>query len=99
MRVFFVFFFLLALSDQHIDLSLVLLGLELLVVAAFSSLVRIWRECSTIHSPPVLFVCVCVCVKWRLTRTHEFHSLGQDQPTVAQPAETTVAECSLTCCV
>ena len=25
------------------------------VVVAFSSLARIWAECSTIHSPPVLF--------------------------------------------
>ena len=37
--------------------------------------------------------------KWRLARAHLFHSLGQDQSTLAQRAETTVAECSLTCCV
>ena len=30
------------------------------------------------HSPPALFF-----LKWRLARTHEFHSLGQDQWTVA----------------
>ena len=28
----------------------------LLVVVAFSSLARIWGECSTVHSPPVLFL-------------------------------------------
>ena len=37
--------------------------------------------------------------KWRLARAHKFHSLCQDQSTVAQRAETTVAECSLTSCV
>ena len=35
-------------------------------------------------------------IKWRLARAHLFHSLGQDRSTVAQQAETTVAECSLT---
>ena len=34
--------------------------------------------------------------KWRLDRAHLFHFLGQDQSTVAQRAETTVTECSLT---
>ena len=34
--------------------------------------------------------------KWRLSRAHQFHSLGQDQSTAAQRVETTVAECSLT---
>ena len=38
-------------------------------------------------------------LKWTLARTHQFHSLGQDQSTVAQPAETAVAQCSLTSCV
>ena len=37
--------------------------------------------------------------KWRLARAHWFHSLGQDQSTVAQWAETTVTECSPTSCV
>ena len=36
--------------------------------------------------------------KWRLARAN-IHSLGQDQSTVAQRAETTVTECSLTSCV
>ena len=31
---------------------------------------------------------------WRLACTFLFHSLCQDQSTVAQQAETTVAECS-----
>ena len=35
-------------------------------------------------------------LKWRLAHAHQFHSLGQDQSTVAQRAETTVTECSLT---
>ena len=34
-----------------------------------------------------------------LARGHKFHSLCQDQPTVAHRAETPVAECSLTSCV
>ena len=37
--------------------------------------------------------------KWKLARAHKFHSVGQDQSTMAQRAETTVAECSLTSCV
>ena len=32
-------------------------------------------------------------------RAHEFHSLPLDQSTVAQRAETIVAECSLTSCM
>ena len=31
-------------------------------------------------------------LKWKLARAHLFHSLGKDQSTVAQRAETTVAE-------
>ena len=42
--------------------------------------------------PPVHFF----SQKWRLGRAYRCHSLGQDQFTVAQQAETTVAECSLT---
>ena len=45
-----------------------------------------------------LFVLFCF-FKWRLARAIEFHSLGQDQSTVAQRAETTMAERSLTSCV
>ena len=36
--------------------------------------------------------------KGRSSRAHKFHPLGQDQSTVAQRAETTVSECSLTSC-
>ena len=34
-------------------------------VVAFSSLARIWGQCSTIHSPPALFF---FFLKWRLAR-------------------------------
>ena len=37
--------------------------------------------------------------KSRLGSAHYLHSIGQDQSTVAQRAETTVADCSLTRCV
>ena len=36
---------------------------------------------------------------WRSTHAHQFHSLGQDQSTVAKRAETTAAEHSLVSCV
>ena len=48
-------------------------------IMAFSSLAKILGECSTIHSPPALFL-------------YFFHSLGQDQSTETQRAETTGAE-------
>ena len=64
-----------------------------MVVMAFSSRARISGECSTPHSPPELFF---FFLMGRLARAHLFHSLGQDQPTVAQRAETTVTESSLT---
>ena len=38
-------------------------------------------------------------LKWRLACAHQFHSLGQDQSTVAHQAKTSVAECSLTSCM
>ena len=60
----------------------------------FSSLARILGKYSTIHSPPALFF-----LSQKLARAHLFHSLCEDQSTVAQRVETTVAECSLTCCV
>ena len=47
-------------------------------VVAFSSRARILGEYSIIHPPPALFF-----VKWRLARAHQFHSLGQDQSTLA----------------
>ena len=35
-------------------------------------------------------------LKWGSARAHQFHFLGQGQSTLAQRADTTVAECSLT---
>ena len=52
---------------------------------ALSSCARILGVCLTNHSPPALFF----FFSWRLGHAHLFHSLGQDQYTVAQPAETT----------
>ena len=71
---------------------------------AFSSLAKILGEGSMIHSLPALFVVVVAVFlfflfKWRLARAHAFHSLCQDQSTVAQRAGTTVAESSMTSCV
>ena len=45
---------------------LVVVVVVVVVVVAFSSLARILRECSTIHSPPGLLV----FFKWRLARAH-----------------------------
>ena len=47
-------------------------------------------------STPALFFFFAFFFKWMLVRAHQFRSLCQDQSTVAQRAETTVAECSLT---
>ena len=49
------------------------------------------------NSYPACGCCCFVCLffMWRLSHAHLFHSLGQDQSTVAQRAETTVTECSL----
>ena len=47
-----------------------------------------------IHFPPALFF-----FTRRLARAHLFNSLRKDQSTLAQRAQTTVAECSLTKCV
>ena len=63
----------------------------------FSSLARIWEQFDN-SSPPARFI-FSFFFKVRLTRAHYFHSLGQDQSTVAQRAETTVAEYTLTSCV
>ena len=58
----------------------------LVMGVAFTSLARIWGKCSTIHSSPQLFF--FLFLKWRLACAHQFHSLHQDQSTVAQGAET-----------
>ena len=62
-----------------------------LAVVAFSSRARICGECWTIYSPPAppppFFF---FFFWWRLACAHWFRSLGQDQSTVAQRAETTV---------
>ena len=68
------------------------------MVVAFSSLARISGECSTIYSPTARFF-------FSSSSFFEveigsgaliLYSVGQDQSTVGQRAETTVAECSLT---
>ena len=69
------------------------------VEVAFSWRTRILGECSTIHSPPALFLFFFFCFLWRLARAHYFHSSGQDQSTLAQQAVMTVTKCSLTSCV
>ena len=56
---------------------------KVVVVVALSSLERILGECSTIHSRPLLFF---FFLKRRFARAHLFHSLCQDQSTVAQRA-------------
>ena len=70
------------------------MGLDITgVVADFSSRARILGGCSTTHSPPQLYIYM------EIGRAHQFQSLGRDQSIVAQPAEMTVAEYSLTSCV
>ena len=66
----------------------------------FSRLLGFWKIVRP-FLPRLRFCCCCLfCfVKRRLARTHSFHSLCQDQSTVAQRAEAIVAERSLTSCV
>ena len=64
------------------------------VIVAFSSPARILGECSTLSFPACAFFFFFFPF-----RAHYFHSLGQDQSTAAQRAETTVTECPLTSCV
>ena len=56
---------------------------------------RTLREGLTNHFPPEPFF----FLKKRSAHRHEFHSLGQDQSTVAKRAKMTVTERSLTSCV
>ena len=52
------------------------------------------------HRPFIPCMRFCLFVfSWRLGREHLFNSLHQDQSTVAQRAETTMAKCPLTSCV
>ena len=74
--------------------DIILCGWLGLAVIAFSLCARILGECLTIHTPFALFK-----KKWRLAHANLFHSLGQDQSTVAQRAEMTVTECSLMSCL
>ena len=70
------------------------------MVSAFSLLERRTPgERSTTHSPPAFFFFFLFFPNWRSARAHYFHSLCQDQSTVAQRAEMTVTECSLMSCV
>ena len=62
-----------------------------MVMVTFSSRARTLGECAHSSFPACAFY-----LKRRLARAHEFRSLGQDQSTVAQQAETTVTERSLT---
>ena len=66
----------------------------ILTFVAFYSLLLLWGNVR--HFIPRLRF---FFFKWNLTGAHLFHSLGQDQSPVAQRAETTVTECSLTSCV
>ena len=45
------------------------------------------------------YLFIYLFLKWRLARAYLFHSACQDQSTVAQRTETTLAKCSLTSCV
>ena len=75
-----------SMSDLHEAQSAV-------VVVAFPP-VRGFRENVRQFVPRLRFF---FFFKWRLACAH--YSVGQDQSTVAQRAETTVTECSLTSCV
>ena len=66
------------------------------VVVAFSSRARILGECSKIHFPPAAFF---FFFEVEISSRTLIPLFGQDQSTVGQRAETTVAECSLTSCV
>ena len=67
-----------------------------LVVVTLSSFARIFGRMLYHSFPACAFF---FFFKWRSARAHKFHSLCQHQSTMAQRAETTVAECSLTSCV
>ena len=66
------------------------------VVMAFSRVRRFLENVQQFIPRLRLCVCVCVC---RLAREHLLQSLGQDQSTVAQRAETTMTECPQHICI
>ena len=67
-----------------------------LVVVAFSSCARIFGRMFNNSFTACAFFFLFF-LKWRLACTHLFHSLGQDQSTVAQRAELTVTEWVYAC--
>ena len=69
---------------------------QVVVVVAFFLLARVGGGGRFDVSFPA---CAVYYFKRRSARAHEFHFLDQDQSTVAQRAEMTVAECSLTGCL
>ena len=79
-----------------IKLVYVVVVVVALDVVASSSLARIRGECSTVLPRPRFFSLPKVEIS---SRTLVPLFLGKDQSTVAQRAETTVAEWSLTNCV
>ena len=73
-----------------------------MVVVDLSSLARILRERSTMYSQPALFSSSSSSSFFffvEFSSRKLIHSLGQDQSTVVQRAEMTVAERSLASCV
>ena len=56
-----------------------------------------WRKVRR-FDPGMRFL-IYLFLKWRSALAHQFHVLGQVRSTVAQRAEATIAECSLTSCV
>ena len=66
-------------------------------MVGFSSNLRIWENVRRFI--PHLHFFSSFFLKWRLAGADLFYSLGQDQSTVAQQAETTMTKCSLMSCM
>ena len=62
------------------------------VVVSFSLRTRIWGKIVNPIPACALFF-LFFFLKWRSACTHQFHSLSQDQSTVAQQAEMTLLPC------
>ena len=58
----------------------------------FSSFAKIFWDCSTIHSPPLGCCCCFFCNVEMSSRTLTPHFMSQDESTVAQRTELTVAD-------